>query len=135
MQPCKLTRSIATKASPHVGYDFATILTIVSAVLPVLANLIKVSHPNPTPADYRKTVTQRYRPKRDTYQPSLLSQAARAMQSRAAEKGVSLDEEQSEELARHFLDGVRTGSNEDIDEAMRLMKAEQTSAVEPHGRE
>ena len=123
MGPCKLTRSIATAASQKVGFDFMSILTIITAAMPVLSNLIKISHPNPTPQDYRREVTQRYRPKRETYQTRLLDQTTRALLSRSNEVGKPLKEDQAEELAVHFLDGVRTGSNEDIQEAIDLLKA------------
>ena len=120
MQPCKLTASIAESAAPQVGFDPATIITIISAVLPVLSNLMSLcgGQKPSAPADYRTFLASRYN---GEYAAGVLNPAIRETMRAAKSAGQKIRRHDAETLATETLDQLRTGTDDVIQEAMSAM--------------
>ena len=120
MQPCKLTASIAESAAPQVGFDPATIITIISTLLPVLSNLMALcGGKKPTaPAEYRDFLSARYN---GDYAAGVLNPAIRETIRAARTHGQRIRRHDAETLATETLDQLRTQPDDVIQEAMSAM--------------
>lgn len=119
MGNCKLVQSIANDAAPSVGFDPSVIITIISAVLPVISQIMTACKPQPKPGDYRNEVAARYSAKRDQYAGGLLRRVKRTVVDNSP--GLTMHDIDAETLAIETLDHIRTGSDDDLQECMSAM--------------
>ncbi len=120
-QVCKLAQDAAEEAASGlpVGFDPITILTIISALLPILQGLFSgCVKPNPTPAETRDFVSQRYR--HGQYGAGVLNHAKRAAREEARNAGNPINRADAETVAIATLDTIRKSSDEDLQEAMQV---------------
>lgn len=122
MQPLKLCQSAAVDASENlapVGFAFTDIIAIISAAFPVIAQLMSLCNPNPTPPKTRQFVANHYVARKSRYMPPFLHKVSEAMQAKA--QGTSMEGAETiyfDQLAISTLDKTRLGSDADIQEAL-----------------
>jgi len=122
MQTCRLTSSIAEDAAPQVGLDPASIITIISALLPVLSNLMSLcgGKKPTTPTEYREFLTAKYD---GGYPAGVLNPAIRETMRASRNSGNRLRRHDAETLATETLDQLRTAPDDVLQEAITACAA------------
>jgi len=119
-QPCRLAVTAANEATANlpVGFDPTILISIFSALFPILTQLMSgcLPTPTPTPASYRNFVASRYR--RGHYGPAITRRATRATLEQATKVGSAMNDADAETATVALLDSIRNGTDEDIQEAM-----------------
>jgi hypothetical protein len=124
MKTCRLASSIAEEVAPQVGFDPASILAIITALLPALQSLMAMcgGPAAATPQDYRDYITARYHG--GGYAAGLLNPTIREILQASRGPGKKrMKRPDAETLATEALDQIRCAQDDVLLEAINVVHA------------